>query len=390
MSCRVVGVNKDSDPLRIAVDARMIPSGSMHGIARYVYELLNCINQYSESQFQYYVLVNEGSPLLDWGCANHVIPVVVKSKWISLREQWEIPKVLKAIKADLFHSPSFVTLLYCPCPLIMTIHDLNHLMLPQFYTPLHQIYYKVFVKRSIRFSSNILTVSQFSKSEIVKIFNIDADKVKVTYNGVSEKYHRVDDEGYREYIRELYELPERFVFCLANNKPHKNLLQLVRAYCYSRIDMPLVLASPVNREVIKTAEGYGKKHLIYFARFIGEEHLPTVLSLSDLFVYPSTYEGFGLPPLEALACGVPVVVSNSSSLPEVVGDCGVYMNPHDYQDMANALQIGLENKELRESLSSQGLVHSKKFRWELMAEQTIKVYEESLAETQNLEKGVLL
>src|SRR5690606_4057360 len=135
-----------------------------------------------------------------------------------------------------------------------------------------------------------------------------------------------------------------FIFCLSNNKPHKNVHQLVRAFCYSDISIPLVLACPVDRQTIQIAENYGKKHLIYFTKFIAEEHLPSVYSMTHLFVYPSTYEGFGLPPLEALSCGAPVVVARSSSLPEVVGEHAIFTNPYDYRDIASALERGVADK----------------------------------------------
>jgi glycosyltransferase involved in cell wall biosynthesis len=301
--------------------------------------------------------------------------VEVQGSWISLRQQWELPNVLKQIKADLFHAPSFMAPLLCPCRLVMTIHDLNHMVLPQFYTPFHQFYYQIFVRSCIRRSEYILTVSHFSKNEIVRNLNISPDKVFVTYNGVSANYRPVEDQELLAYVRDIYELPEKFIFCLTNNKPHKNVHQLVRAYCYSSIDIPLVLACPVDRNIIRIAENYGKKHLIYFSKFIHEEHLPCVYSMTHLFVYPSTYEGFGLPPLEALSCGAPVVVARSSSLPEVVGDAAIFTNPFDYQDIARALELGVRDEALRARLRSYGVTHARRFSWQSMANQTLEIYE---------------
>jgi glycosyltransferase involved in cell wall biosynthesis len=196
------------------------------------------------------IIINPGSPLEDVVWPDHMKLLKIKASWISFREQWELPKILKQKKVDLFHSPSFIAPIVCPCRLIMTIHDLNHLVLPQFYTPFHQFYYQVFVRRCIHQSEYILTVSHFSKQEIVRNLNLDPDKVFVTYNGVSPQYTRVNDENFLQYVRDIYELPEDFIFCLSNNKPHKNVQQLVRAYCFSDIEVPLVLASPVDRSVI--------------------------------------------------------------------------------------------------------------------------------------------
>ena len=363
--------------MRIAIDARMISSDSMHGIARYVYELLKCL-QTRAQDLHFSVLVNEQSPLTELTWPSHMTLVPTRGSWMSLTQQWELPRLLKQLNIDLFHAPSFMAPLVCPCRLVMTIHDLNHLVLPQFYTPFHQFYYQVFVRSCIKRSDYILTVSQFSKEEIVRNLEIDEAKVSVTYNGVSELYQPVTDQEHLAYIRDIYELPERFIFCLSNNKPHKNVHQLVRAYCYANIDIPLVLACPVDRSLIRIAENYGKKHLVYFAKFIEEDHLPSVYSMTHLFVYPSTYEGFGLPPLEALSCGAPVVVARSSSLPEVVGDHAIFANPFDYQDIAAALETGVYNEGIREELKAGGRSHAKKFSWETMTDQTVDIYRKCL------------
>ncbi|MBF0441522.1 MAG: glycosyltransferase family 4 protein [Oligoflexales bacterium] len=360
--------------MRIAIDARMIKPGSMHGIARYVFHLLNCLKVIGQ-EHDIYMLVCSISPILEMNWPDHMHSVVVRSDWISLREQWEIPKILKSLNADLFHAPSFVAPFIVPCRMIMTIHDLNHMVLPQFYTPFHQFYYQVIVRGSIKRSEYVLTVSNFSKQEIVRTLGLSIEKVFVTYNGVSDEYRPITDEKQLAYVREIYGLSSRFILCVSNNKPHKNVHQLVRAFCYSNLDIPLVLACPVDRNLIRIAENYGKKHLLYFSKFIEEEHLPAVYSMTELFVYPSTYEGFGLPPLEALSCGTPVVVARSSSLPEVVGQNAIFANPYDFKAIARALEVGINDKELRASLIEKGLTHAKRFSWETMAKQTLAIYE---------------
>jgi glycosyltransferase involved in cell wall biosynthesis len=360
--------------VKIAIDARMIRPDSMHGIARYVYELLCCIKDL-QPEHKFYIFVNANSPLEDIEWPEFMELVHLKSSWISFSEQLEIPKILKSLKADLLHAPSFVAPIIMPCELIMTIHDLNHLVLPQFYTPFHQFYYQFFVRSCIRRSRFILTVSQFSKKEIVRNLKLNEDKVFVTYNGVASNYKPVTDQEKLDYVREIYELPEKFIFCLSNNKPHKNVQQLVRAFCYSDLQVPLVLACPVDKNLIRISENYGKKHLVYFTKFIDEEHLPAVYSLTHLFVYPSTYEGFGLPPLEAISCGAPVVVARSSSLPEVVGNHAIFVNPYDHKAIANALQVGCSDESIREKLREGAMPHAKSFSWHKMAKETVEIYE---------------
>ena len=360
--------------MRIAIDARMIKPGSMHGIARYVYHLLQELKKL-RLEHTFLVLVNRDSPLEQIEWPEHLQLVQMNADWISLREHWELPKVLRRLKVHLFHAPSYVAPIFTPCRMVMTIHDLNHMVLPQFYTPLHQLYYQLIVRSCIKRSQYILTVSHFSKEEIVRNLHLSSEKVFVTYNGVSDRYRPVGDKEFLDYVRDIYELPEQFIFCLSNNKPHKNVQQLVRAFCYSDINIPLVLACPVDRNIIRIAENYGKKHLIYFTKFISEVHLPAVYSMTHLFVYPSTYEGFGLPPLEALSCGAPVVVARSSSLPEVVGDNAIFANPYDFKAIAEALELGISDEGLRGKLTEFGVQHARRFSWSSMTKQTLEIYE---------------
>lgn len=363
---------------RIAIDGRMVQPRTMHGIARYVYELLQCLSQ-TPSEHQFYVIVLENSPLIRMKWPDHIIPVVTKARWISLREQWTIPRLLRKLKIDLFHSPSFVAPFLCPSKMLMTIHDLNHIMLPQFYTFIHQFYYNTIVRYSTHRSACVLTVSEFSKKEITKHLGVEKEKVFVTYNGVSSCYQPVMDEHYLDYVREMYELPERFIFCISNNKPHKNVHQLVKAYVQTDVELNLVLVGPVDNSLISLAEKYGKKHKIYFIRYIEEEHLPAVYSMCQLFVYPSGYEGFGLPPLEALACGAPIIVSRSSSLPEVVGENAIFVNPTNIEELAKALEAFVKTLDGEGNpFRARGIEHSRKFTWSSMAEKTLNLYERCL------------
>jgi glycosyltransferase involved in cell wall biosynthesis len=356
----------------------MVQPKTMHGIARYVFELVQCLSRV-ETPYEFYIIVAEKSPFFDIEWPSHIIPVVTKARWISLREQWSMPRLLKKLKIDLFHTPSFVAPFLCPSKMLMTIHDLNHLMLPHFYTPLHQFYYNTIVRYSMRRSFCVLTVSEFSKKEITRHLGVEQEKVVVTYNGVSKCYEPILDENYLEYVREIYELPEKFILCISNNKPHKNTSQLVHAFLKADIDIDLVLVGPLDQNLIELSERYSRKHRIYSIGYVEEEHLPAVYSMCHLFVYPSGYEGFGLPPLEALACGSPVMVSRSSSLPEVVGESALYVNPLDIDGLAKTLETFMRSLESEGNpFRWKGIDHAKKFTWMSMAEKTLSLYERCL------------
>lgn len=370
--------------MRIAIDARMLKPSSMHGIARYVWHLVENLTQL-DNEHEFFILVNKNSFLKPELLNSNFKLIEIKSSWISITEHIEIPLVLKKLQINLFHAPSYIAPIFTHSKMIMTIHDLNHLVLPQFYTTLHKVYYDTIVKTCIKKSVYILTVSEFSKKEIHQRLGVSLDKIIVTYNGISNNYYPRTDKEFLSYVQEIYQLPSKFILCISNNKPHKNLSQLVKAWGYSNLTIPLVLACNVDTDLIKIADSYGKKHLLYFTSFIEEEHLPYVYSLAHLFVYPSTYEGFGLPPLEALACGIPIVISNCSSLPEVAQGNSIFMNPYDYKDIANALVIGVQNEELRSKIKKSGPSHAKKFSWHTMAKQTLKVYEAALNSNRSID-----
>ncbi len=371
--------------MKIAIDARMVKTHSMHGIARYVVELLHWFQEAPISD-EIYIFISSESPLTQMSWPKNVTLVSVKSNWISIGEQIELPRLIKQLKIDVFHAPSFIAPLLCPSAMVMTIHDLNHMGLPQYYTPFHQIYYKTLVKECINKSSLIFTVSEFSKGEIIRYLGLESEKIKVAYNGVAQYFKPITDTETLSYVKDIYQLPDRFILCVSNSKPHKNIHQLIRAYCLADIDEPLVLACPVDPMMIEIAGNLGKKHMIHFTRYISEAHLPAVYSLSTLFVYPSTYEGFGLPPLEAMACGIPVVVAQSSSLPEVVGDAGIYADPYHYEEIARSLERGVKDTELRSVLIAKGFLQVKKYSWHTMASSVYEYYKLSYEMNANKRK----
>lgn len=357
----------------------MVRNGQMHGIARYAVQLVESI-AVLDHDFDILILANADSTLIQRSWPRGIRVVTTSAAWISLWEQISLPRFIREYDVSLFHSPSFVAPFMCPCALVMTVHDLNHIMLPQFYTPLHQLYYKTFFRYAIHKSRYVITVSDFSKRELVQKISIPEDKIAVTHNGVSENFREEKDLSFRNYVRELYGLPADFLLSVTNNKPHKNVTRLIQAFLHAELELPLVLVGATNPQFIDIAACHGKKHLLYLLDFVAEKHLATVYSLCRAFVYPSTYEGFGLPPLEALACGAPVVVSCSSSLPEILGDCAHYINPYNYENMAQVLKsVCSELDTVGNRFRDQGVKHARTFSWKKMASHTLEVYDRALA-----------
>lgn len=373
----MVGLSKTS--ARIALDARMLRSNTMHGIARYVYELARGLREI-QTGHEFFLIVNENSPLHNMTWPSNFTLVNTNTRWISIKEQWELPGLLKKYKIDLFHSPSFVAPLICPSKLMMTIHDLNHMVLPQNYTLLHKIYYNSVVRYAAQRSSCILTVSEFSKEEIVKYLQIPKEKVFVTYNGIGKNFTHLTDPELLKKVRETYQLPPRFLLCFSNGKAHKNIGTFLNAYLKSEIEIPVLVIGILEDTVLGDLENSERGKKIKTLSYIEEEHLPSLYSLCHAFVFPSLYEGFGLPPLEALACGAPVIASASSSLPEILGEHVYFLDPKlDEQGLKKRLEaIMLTLDSQGNPFFKEGTAHAQRFSWERMVEKTVNLYNHCL------------
>lgn len=359
----------DSQKLNVIIDTRMVDR-HLHGIARYTYEIIKHMS--SKDKIHMMLLVNDLKLSKQiFGQFNNIEFIKMRSKFLSLSEQIELPLVVNNYKGKaIFHSPSFVSSPFIKTKMIMTIHDLNHLRFPQYYSPFHKYYYKYIVKPSALKCKKILTVSEFSKKEIVDWLKCDKDKVIVTYNGVDDKFKLIEDISELNKVKNKYNLPDKFVLYIGNLKPHKNVETLIKAMGLVDNGIKLVINGKANKSVGKLINKFNLYDKVKFIGYVDDKDLPVLYSLASIFVFPSLYEGFGLPALEAMACGCPVVCSNTSSLPEVVGDIGKKFEPEDYKQLSELIK-----KVLNESCDKQKLIErSKLFSWEKTCNETLKIY----------------
>ncbi len=362
--------------MRIVIDARMI-TDEMHGIARYTYNLADRLTRLDQENE--YILLAGSDSLAEFAADRPNCRLErVRSKFISVAEQAELPKVLKKLKADLFHSPSFVAPLYCPCRLIMTVHDVNHMVFPQYYGRIHQVYYRHVVRPSALKARKILTVSRFSRSEIIKFLGISPEKIIVTYNGIDNAFKVIDKTGVLEAVRRRYRLPAKFALYVGNKKPHKNVERLMESFSRVRTDCALVMTVEPDSRLTALAEDLGLAGRVIFTGNVAGHDLPVLYNLAAVFVFPSLYEGFGLPPLEAMACGTPVITSNRSSLPEVTGEAALLVDPYSSEELTAAIDRVLQDEGLCREMAAKGLLQAAEFSWEETARQTLEVYKEVL------------
>lgn len=296
-------------------------------------------------------------------------------------EQVVQPIEVQRAGIDVLHSLAFVKPFLCPCPSVVTIYDLSFLRFPQSFKPLNRLYLSTFTRWSAARAERIITISRCTKQDVCRFLNVPDDKVDVIFCGVEDTFHpRAQDEVDAFRVREG--LPERMILCVSSLEPRKNLGRLLRAFAQARGQLAtghkLVLAGAPGwgfQPIFDLVEQLGLGEDVLFPGFIPQDELPLWYSAADLFVYPSLYEGFGLPPLEAMACGVPVIVSNSSSLPEVVGEAGILVDPYDVDALAAAIVRVLRNRVLAEAMREAGLARARQFTWERAAKAIVQVYE---------------
>jgi glycosyltransferase involved in cell wall biosynthesis len=293
--------------------------------------------------------------------------------------------LVKESKIDLLHVPSPFAPTPAPVPLVSTIHDIAPFLYPGVLPPMMRLRYKRQFRRAVEESRRVITVSQILYSALGVYAGVDQTKVRVIHNGVSERFEPQTDPKILVAVRNRHSLPERFGFWAGDFRPEKNLPFLIQAWARLRTrvaDLPaLVLAGEKRgdyRKVKDEVRRHGLEASVLFPGFIPDDDLPAVYSAATVFVFPSLYEGFGLPPLEAMACGTPCVVSNSSSLPEVTGSAALLFNPTSLDGFEDCIVRVLTQPKLSESLRQAGLRQSALFPWSRAAEETLQVYHEVL------------
>jgi glycosyltransferase involved in cell wall biosynthesis len=285
----------------------------------------------------------------------------------------------------LFHAPGFVLPLFNSLPGVVTVHDLAYLLYPAHFPTKRRHYFQWLVPPSLRRARRIITVSENSKRDLCRLLAVPEEKVRVIYNGVEPQFRVATQPALVERVRAKYELPPKIVLSVGVLEPRKNLERLVQAFALLRqrgIEHRLVLVGAAGwgyENLLRLPRELGLDDAVRFLGFVSQADLPLLYNAADLFVYPSLYEGFGLPALEAMACGTPVVVSHVSSLPEVVGDAGVLVDPHSVEGIAEAIYRCLRSDGLREELREAGLKQAARFSWHEAARQTLQVYREVLA-----------
>ncbi|MDH4065112.1 MAG: glycosyltransferase family 4 protein [Acidobacteriota bacterium] len=368
---------------RVAIDARKLRD---FGIGTYVRNILVELHRLDEDT-EYVVLCRAADAERARALAPRFRIVVEEAEPYSIGEQFRIPLRLARERVDLVHEPHYVLPPATRCRSVVTIHDCIHLMFPQ-YLPsrLGYLYARASMWTATRQAARVLTVSEASKRDILRYFDIPADKVQVIPNAIDERFLIAPDEATTDRVRQRYQLDHPFVLYVGNIKPHKNLERLIDAFGRARTEGPdgltLVVVGDEVSKYPSLRQMVHRRKLDKHVRFLGfqpQETLASFYRLADVFVFPSLYEGFGLPPLEAMACGTPVVTSNLSSLPEVAGDAALLVDPYDVDAIAGGIVRVLGDEPLRREMVAKGHARVRQFSWAASVARIHAVYMDVLA-----------
>jgi glycosyltransferase involved in cell wall biosynthesis len=271
-----------------------------------------------------------------------------------------------------------------PCPVVVTIHDLAFEHLPATFKRRSWMQLRLTVRRTARRAAQIITVSEYSKRDIVETYRVEPGRVTVTHEAAAARFRPVSDERELRRVRQLYGIEGDYILAVGSVQPRKNLARLVRAYSDLRrrpgqAKLPrLVVVGKLAwlyEETLRAVEECGVREDVTLTGYVPEGDLPALYSGALCFAYPSFFEGFGLPPLEAMRCGTPVVVGDRTSLPEVVGDAGLLVDPFDTAAMTAALARVVDDGELRRLMRARGLARAARFDWRETARRTLEVYQ---------------
>ena len=355
--------------MKIAIDARMI---QMSGIGTYIKALMG--------HGIYDIALGDGNDILKYDANVKVINY--SDKIYGAGEQLHFPaKELRKSGADLLHVPHYNVPVFYRGKLAVTVHDLTHLVLPQFLpNKAAYLYAKFLIGYAVRKAEVVFTVSENSKRDILRFYNIPEDKITVVYNAVDSRFVHRDREDV-SYLFDKYNIPrdKKVIMYVGNLKPHKNLPRLLEAYSKmnGREDTCLVLVGKAfdSEDLTPQIKALGIEDSVIKTGIIVDNELVDFYNLADLFVFPSLYEGFGIPPLEAMACGTPVVCSNNSSLPEVVGDAAYMFDPYDEKQIRDAMEKVLGDATLAQSLVERGYKRVELFTPERIVNTTKAVFD---------------
>ncbi len=351
------------------------------GIGNYTYNLLNGLQQ-----------IEAGLSLINYekteNFQTELYSNIFKGRFLETY-LWYLflPLRIKKEQKTVIHNPTQTPVFFSfKNKNIITIHDLSVLKFPEQHKLGRKLIADLFLPRTLKKADKIIAVSQSTKRDLLDTFSfLSEERIKVIHEAANDHFAVVQDDDVLQDCRKRYGLPRHFILYVGTLEPRKNIPRLLRAFSsvYAKKNVPLVICGKKGwkyQEIFKTLQEVCPPGAVIFTGYVKDEDLPVLYNLASIFVYPSLYEGFGLPPLEAMQCGCPVIASNISSLPEVVGDAAITINPLSIQEIKEAIYLLLSDENMRNSYAQKGIQQAKTFSWKKCATETFQLYKELLHE----------
>lgn len=374
--------------MKIGIDSRAAKWYRGTGIGTYSYQLINSLNKIDHINDYLLFMPQTSNCGIDFN-DNYKIRNISQNIQGNFWDEVNIPNILKNEDMDLYHVPQNGIGLPKDktCPFIITLHDIIPYKMPE---TVGETYLEIFLRempKIIPLCDGIITVSNYSKQDIVSAFNYPEEKVFVTHLAHEDIYFPLNKDKCRDFIAKNYSIKDDFILYVGGFSPRKNIVGLIQSFSklHERLknsNLKLIIAGKQGKSYSlykKTAEDFNIADKVIFPGFISLEHMPIFYNACKFFVYPSLYEGFGLPPIEAMACGVPVIASNTTSIPEVVDGAAVLINPYDTDELTEAMEKVLLDNNLRNDLIKKALIRSSEFSWLKTAENTLNSFKKIIS-----------
>ena len=370
--------------MRIGIDATALPPQPV-GAGNYIIQLIRALASLKVNDEFVIFAQQRGQALIS-------LPENDSFEWIILEDRnpgsrliWEqtlFPQLIRRSGVDLLHSMHYTRPVKLPCASVVTFHDMTFFLYPELHTRAKRLFFPLAIRASARQADALTAVSESTRQDAIRVLGISPEKIAATQLGVDPAFRPVNDAGFKRVIAEKYDLPERFILYVGLLEPRKNLPMLIRAY--KRLidggeNFKLVLVGRYGwryEELLRQINNLDLEGMVHFTGYVSQEDLPLIYNLSSLFVYPTIYEGFGLPALEAMACGVPVITTDVSSLPEIVGEAGILVPVNNVKALYGAMIAVLGDEDLRRKMINKGIQRAAKFTWEQTAKLTYQVYQQ--------------
>lgn len=370
--------------MRIGIEAQRLLRPHKHGMDIVALETIKALSGYSEHEF--IIFVKPDSDHTGLPTASNITVVELPGGPYPVWEQYALPRAIQQYGIDLLHCTANTAPLSCPVPLLVTLHDIiflenQPLLAGSWYQRFGNQYRRWNVPRMIRHCERLITVSNFERQRIIDHLKLDPDQVVSIWNAVGKQFKVINDQEAVANVRQKYKLPNDFIFFLGNTDPKKNVRGVLKALWQlkqeGQLTLPIVISNLEHGPLTDILSEIGAQSLaddIVLCGYIPNYILPFVYNAATLFLCPSLRESFGLPILESMACGTPVLTSTTSSMPEVAGEAALLVDPTSINEMANGIHQLLDNAVLRDQLRQKGIQRASLFSWEATAQKLLEVY----------------